>query len=88
MADENTQAGKICPGDCLQCTRTQQLYCASQGNIEIHRSLENLTSKFTALDEKVNKLTDLISQLIEKDEPAQVVKKGKAPKSSGADNKS
>jgi len=88
MADENTQAGKICPGDCLQCTRAQQLYCASQGNIEIHKGLDNLTSMLKTLDEKVTKVVDLFSQLIEKDEPAQVVKKGKAPKSSGADNKS
>ena len=83
MAAENTPAGKICPGDCLQCTRAQQLYCASQGNIEIHKILETIFEQVKSLSEKVDNLSKVINQ---DSKPAQVVKKGKAPKSSGADN--
>jgi len=87
MADENIQS-KICPGDCLKCNKAQQLYCASQGNIEIHKSLDTLISMIRTLEEGVSKLTDTVNQLVEMEGLAQMVKKGKAPKSSGADNKS
>ena len=82
MADNNNANEKICPGDCLQCTRVQQLYCASQGSLELRRSVE-------ALSETVKSLTEKVDQLLasEEDKPSQV-KKGKAPKSSGADNRS
>lgn len=79
---ENNSNEKICPGDCLQCTKVQQLYCASQGGLEIRKSIE-------ALSEKVNNLSQKVEQLLAngEDKPKQV-KKGKAPKSSGADNRS
>lgn len=85
MAAENTVTGKVCPGDCLQCNRVQQLYCASQGNIEIHKSQNDLLELLRSLIQKVDNLTELVTKF-EGDGPAQVVKKGKAPKSSGADN--
>lgn len=84
MEAENTQSGKVCPGDCLQCSRPQQLYCSSQGNLEIHRMLEILTGRVNNLTEKVDKLSQVV--LASEVSPTPVVKKGKAPKSSGADN--
>ena len=92
MAAENTPTEKVCPGDCLQCTRVQQLYCASQGNIEIHKTLETVIEILNGLNNKVNGVTEEIKKLsqavseLDESKATQVVKKGKAPKSSGADN--
>lgn len=79
MADNVNE--KVCPGDCLQCTRVQQLYCTSQGGLETRKCLESLIESVKVLDRKVNQLL-----ANGEDKPSQV-KKGRAPKSSGADNR-
>ena len=90
MVDNNTPTEKVCSGDCLQCNKTQQLYCASQGNIEIHRSVEKLIELVNLLMNKTELLTNNVDRLSkfvsEFNKPVSMVKKGKAPKSSGADN--
>lgn len=90
MVDNNTPIEKVCSGDCLQCNKTQQLYCASQGNIEIHRSVKKLIELVNTLIDKTESLAnnvDTISKFVEEfNKPISMVKKGKAPKSSGADN--
>lgn len=82
MADNNNVNEKVCPGDCLQCTRVQQLYCASQGSLELRRNLDTLSESVKALSEKIDQL------LANGEAKPSQVKKGKAPKSSGADNRS
>lgn len=82
MADNNNTNEKICSGDCLQCSKVQQLYCASQSGLEIRKSFEILLEITKSLEEKVDKL--LASG---EDKPSQI-KKGKTPKSSGVDNRS